>query len=167
MSTDFLHELVLASVRASMLFFTLGLVLPGAARRWPFADPQRLGVWLFGLFALAHLAHYALVAWFRVAIRQIPAGKQAAVLLTVGSVFYAAALAALLGRIKARRAGGGRRDRLETAGVVVVWLFFMIAYVGRYILGSPWNALVLVWLCVSLSFYARSQPKRAAAASAD
>ncbi len=111
------------TARTSVALYSLGLggVAFAAARG---RDP-RAALKIMKAFVVSHTIHFGFVAWLTIATAGENIARRGGWLLAsiVGVVFYVASFAMLF---------GVRQHRLSAVvGAIVIWLMFVITYLGR------------------------------------
>jgi hypothetical protein len=111
------------TARISVALYSLGLG-GFAVAAWRGREP-RAALRVLQSFVLSHTIHFGFVAWLTVATAGENITRRGGWLLTslVGVVFYAASFALLFGVQRHRRSA--------VLGAIVIWLMFVLTYVGR------------------------------------
>jgi hypothetical protein len=111
------------TARVSVALYSLGLG-GFAVAAFRGRDP-RAALRVLQSFVLSHTIHFGFVAWLTVATAGENIMRRGGWLLTsiVGVVFYAAAFAML--------SGVRQHHRSAVSGAIVIWLMFVITYLGR------------------------------------
>lgn len=139
------------TARVSAALYSLGLFgFAVAARRG--RDP-RAALRVLQSFLVSHTIHFGFVAWLTVATAGENITRRGGPILTVavGVVFYVASFAMLF----------GMRQRRPSAllGATVIWLMFVLTYIGR-IPGNALYALPVAATSISLAAYLFSPNRR-------
>lgn len=111
------------TARISVALYSVGLGgLAVAASR---GREPRAALRVLQSFIVSHTIHFGFVAWLTVATAGENIAKRGGPLLTVvvGVVFYAASFAMLFG-VRQRR-------RSALLGATIIWLMFVLTYIGR------------------------------------
>ena len=132
------------TARISVALYSLGLggfAFAAYRGRDPRAAPR-----LLQAFIVSHTIHFGFVAWLTVATAGENIARRGGPLLTsvVGVVFYVASFAMLFG-VRQRR-------RSALLGATVIWLMFVLTYVGR-IPRNPVYALPVAATSIALGAY--------------
>lgn len=167
------EQLLLAArwtARVSFPIFILAYSASSLVRLWP-ADLwkgvlRRRRQWGLG-FALAHTVHLAALAWYNVAIQQVPAVQT----LLGGGLAYGLMFAmAATSNDASQRAMGVWWKRLHTAGIHWIWFIFAFSYFGRLFDPGRWmQGAVLFPICLAalgLRLAAWSKARRRSMATA-
>jgi len=152
MSPSHIADWVRLTARLSVALYSLGLGgFAVAASRG--RDP-RAALRVLQSFILSHTIHFGFVAWLTVATAGENIARRGGWFLTsiVGVVFYSAAFALLFGVRQHRRSA--------VWGAIVIWLMFVITYVGR-IPANAVFALPVAATSIALGAYLFG-PRRAA-----